>query len=133
VNYCCFPDVEQAGLMTYSAPSQGNMNSTPKGNFQTATNWKNFKSIVPYHGEIFVDPDTGIVVRLISQAEFKTSDLVHQEDERIDYGPVQVGDKILVLPVKSVINTEVVPNGDSGAGKFALRHTLFTAEYKGYK
>jgi hypothetical protein len=133
VNYCCFPDLEQTGLMHYSAPSQGNMNPQAKGNMQTNTSWKNFKTTVPYHGEIFVDPDTGIVVRLVTQAEFKTSDLVHQEDQRIDYGPVAVGDKKLVLPVKSVINTEVVPNGDSGAGKYSTRHTLFTAEYKNYQ
>jgi hypothetical protein len=109
------------------------MNPQAKGNMQTNTSWKNFKTTVPYHGEIFVDPDTGIVVRLVTQAEFKTSDLVHQEDHRIDYGPVAVGDKKLVLPVKSVINTEVVPNGDSGAGKYSTRHTLFTAEYKNYQ
>jgi hypothetical protein len=44
-----------------------------------------------------------------------------------------VGGKTMVLPIKTVINTEVVPNGDSGSGKFLLRHTLFTSEYKDYK
>jgi len=39
-----------------------------------------------------------------------------------------------VLPIKTVINTEVVPNGDSqAAGKYTTRHTLFTAEYKNYQ
>lgn len=133
VNYCCFPDSEQAGRMSYSAPSQGNMNPVAKGNMQTTTDWHPFKSTVPYHGEFFVDPDTGIVVRLITQAEFKTSDVVHQEDQRIDYLPVTVGGKALVLPVKTVANTEVVPNGDTGAGKYVTRHTLFTSEYKDYK
>jgi hypothetical protein len=133
VNYCCFPDLDQTGRMSYSSPSQGNMNPVAKGNMQTTTDWHPFKSAVPYHGEIFVDPDTGIVVRLDTQAEFKTSDVVHQEDQRIDYLPVTVGGKALVLPVKSVVNTEVVPNGDSGAGKYSTRHTLFTAEYKDYK
>jgi hypothetical protein len=59
--------------------------------------------------------------------------VVHQEDQRIDFAPMAVGGKTMVLPIKTVINTEVVPNGDSGAGKFSTRHTLFTAEYKGYK
>ncbi len=133
VNYCCFPDTDQAGRLNYSSPTQGNMNPQAKGNLQTTTSWKNYKATVPYHGEIFVDPDTGIVVRLVTQAEFKASDVVHQEDQRIDYGPVKAGDKTLVLPVKSVIATEVVPNGDSGAGKYSTRHTLFTSEYKDYK
>jgi hypothetical protein len=133
VNYCCFPDVEQAGRLHYSQPSQGNMNPQAKGNLQTNTDWKNYKATVPYHGEIFVDPDTGVVVRLVTQADFKSSDIVHQEDQRIDYGPVKVGDKTLLLPVKTVVNTEVVANGDSSAGKYSTRRTLFTAEYKDYK
>jgi hypothetical protein len=139
VNYCCFPDVDQAGLMSYSGPSSkgsapASTQPTAKGNLQTVTSWHNYKASVPYHGEVFIDPDTGIVVRLVTQAEFKNSDVVHQEDQRIDFAPVPVGDKSLVVPVKTVINTEVVPNGDSqSAGKYTTRHTLFTAEYKNYQ
>jgi len=133
VNYCCFPDLDQAGLIHTSRESGPSLSQSVSGNFQTATNWKNFKEIKPYHGEIFVNPDSGIVVRLITQAEFKATDVVQREDERIDYGPVKVGDKMLVLPVNSIIDTEVVPAGDSGAGKISIRHTLFTTEYKGYK
>jgi hypothetical protein len=134
VNYCCFPNIEQAGVIRSSPPTSGaSLTPSVHGNFQTATDWTNFKATPPYHGEVFVDPDSGIVVRLIAQVEFKTSDLVHQEDERIDFGPVKVGDKMLVLPVKSIIDTEVVPNGDSGGGKFSLRRTLFTTEYQDYK
>ena len=82
---------------------------------------------MPYHGEIYINPETGIVVRLITQAEFKNSEVVHQEDQRIDYDPMQVGDKTLVVPVRTVINVEDVPSGDSGAATFSLRHTMFTA------
>ncbi|HEY1987518.1 MAG TPA: hypothetical protein VGG85_19035 [Terracidiphilus sp.] len=133
VNYCCFPESEAAGKATFtSAALTGSGGAS--GNFQTNTDWHNFKTTVPYHGEIFINPETGIVVRLITMAEFKNTDLVHQEDQRIDYAPVPVGDKTLVVPVKSVINTEVVPNGDSGsAGRYTTRHTLFTSEYKDYQ
>lgn len=137
VNYCCFPDLDQTGVMTLSSSAVGSLNGGSgggaKGNLQTNTTWKNFKATVPYHGELFIDPDTGIVVRLITFADFKTSDLVHQEDERIDFGPVTMGGKMVVLPMKTVINTEVVPNGDSGAGKFTLRRTLFSSEYKNFQ
>ncbi len=141
VNYCCFPDVDQTGSVRFTSASgmgagqpggSAGAAGGAKGNLQTNTTWKEYKATVPYHGEIFVDPDTGIVVRLITIADFKNSDVVHQEDQRIDYGPVTVGGKALVLPVKSVIATEVVPNGESGAGKYSTRHTFFTAEYKGY-
>lgn len=132
VNYCCFPDLDQTGMMSYSARSASSGPSA-HGNMQTNTDWKNYKATVPYHGEIFVDPETGIVLRLITMADFKNTDVVHVEDQRIDYLPVDVGGKTLVLPSKTIINTEEVPNGDSGGGKFILRHTLFTSEYKGYQ
>ncbi|MGO9339456.1 MAG: hypothetical protein ACLPY1_18310 [Terracidiphilus sp.] len=133
VDYCCFPDADQTGRMSYSAPSPGNMNPVAKGNLQTNTNWHDFKTTVPYHGEIFVDPDTGIVVRLVTVAEFKTSDVIHQEDRRIDYVPVTAGGKTMVVPLKTVINTEVVPTGESGSGKYTTRRTMFTIEYKDYQ
>lgn len=138
VNYCCFPDVDQTGVANFTSAAIGSAGGGGgggvKGNFQTTTDWKNYKATVPYHGELFVDLDTGIVVRLITIAEFKSSDVVHQEDQRIDYGPQAVGGKTLVLPGKTVVNTDVSANGDSSsAGKYAERHTLLTAEYKDYK
>lgn len=141
VNVCCFPDVDQAGSVHFSGQNgvgqpggAAGSGGGAKGNFQTSTSWHNYKTNVPYHGEFFIDPDSGIVVRLIAEAQLKPSEVVHQEDFRIDYAPVTVGGKALVLPTKTVIVTEVVPNGDSGsAGKYSTRRTLFTSEYKNYQ
>jgi hypothetical protein len=141
VNVCCFPSLDQTGSVHFTGQNGiGSPGGSPgaaggaKGNLQTNTDWHNYKANnVPYHGEFFIDPDTGIVVRMITQAELKPSDVVHQDDTRIDYAPAQLGDKSLVLPIKTVINTEVVPNGDSGAGRYSTRCTLFTAEYKNYQ
>ncbi|MBS1804685.1 MAG: hypothetical protein JST28_15080 [Acidobacteria bacterium] len=138
-NVCCFPNVDQTGVARFSSAAiagatGGSGGAT--GNFQTNTDYVNhFKANgVPYHGEFFIDPDTGIVVRMITQLELKQSEVVHQLDTRVDYGPAKVGDKDLILPMKTVINTEVVPNGDSqAAGKFSTRATLFTIEYKDFK
>jgi hypothetical protein len=139
-NVCCFPNVDQTGVARFSSASlagaSGGGSGGATGNFQTTTDYSNhFKANgIPYHGEFFIDPETGIVVRMITQLELKQSDVVHQEDTRIDYGPAQVGDKSLVLPMRTVINTEVVPNGDSqAAGRFSTRSTLFTIEYKNYQ
>ena len=134
VSYCCFPTSEQTGLLSYKPGAQGSGDFTAKGNLQTHTTYdQHFNATVPYHGEIFVDPDSGIVVRLNLQAEFKAADDVQQEDQRIDYGPVKVDTKALVLPIKTVIDTKVIPNGDSGSAKFTIRRTLFTSEYKNYQ
>lgn len=138
VNVCCFPEVQQAGVATFSSASAGSLNGGngggAKGNFQTNTSWHDYKNNVPYHGEFFIDPDTGTVMRMITIAELKPSDVVHQQDTRVDYGPVTVGGKAMVLPVKTVVISEVVPNGDSGsAGRYSTRTTLFTSEYKNYE
>ena len=144
VDVCCFPKSIQTGVAKFYTPLSASViaecEAAPgggggaTGNFQTITSYdQHFKATVPYHGEIFVDPETGIVVRLITQAEFKASDEVQQEDQRIDYGPVKIGANAIVLPVKTVLNTVVAPNGDSGAAKFTTRSTLFISEYKNYQ
>jgi hypothetical protein len=141
VHVCCFPDIDQAGSVRFSGQMGTGMpggsassGGGATGNLQTVTSWSLYKKDgVPYHGQIFIDPDTGIVVRMITQTEEKNTDMVHQDDERIDYAPVTVGGKALVLPVRAVTITEVVPNGEAGAGGFSTRTTLFTTEFKDYQ
>ncbi len=139
INVCCFPDVTQAGIARfYTATSSAVMGGSGSGggvlgNMQTNTDWHNFRTIAPYHGQLFIEPSSGIVVRMIVEPELKLSDVVHQMDTRVDYGPVQVGSSTYIVPVKTVLNTVVVPNGDSQAGTYSTRCTLFTSEYKGYQ
>jgi hypothetical protein len=128
VSYCCFPDTDQAGPMGMRGTTGGG----GSGNYAVNTKWKPFKATVPYHGEFFVDPETGVISRLITQAEFKSSDWVRQEDQRIDYDATPVADKSLVLPAKSIVLTLELPFGDLGKGQ-VVRHTLFSSEYKGYQ
>jgi tetratricopeptide (TPR) repeat protein len=142
VNVCCFPTVNEAGIANFTSSSVGSAGAPSSsagaggatGNFQTTTDWHNFKaSGIPYHGEIFIDPDTGIVVRMIAEAEFKPADVVHQDDTRVDYGPVTIGDKTVVLPMRTIVLTDVAPNGEgNAAGTYTKRRTFFTTEYKNY-
>jgi hypothetical protein len=132
VNVCCFPDVDAAGKANFSSAALGGGGAT--GNFQTSTSWHPYKATVPYHGQLFIDPETGIVVRMITFADMKPTEVVHQVDTRVDYSPVTVNGKPLMVPLKTYVNTEVVPNGDSGsAGKYSVRRTLFSSEYKDYQ
>ncbi|MDR3740440.1 MAG: hypothetical protein P4L40_15610 [Terracidiphilus sp.] len=142
LNVCCFPDVEQAGKAQFTSASgfgtgqpggSAGAAGGAKGNFQTSTTWHNYKANVPYHGSFYIDADTGIVVRLIVEEELKPSEVVHQVATRIDYAPASIGGKMAVVPMRTVVDTVVVPNGDSGAaGAYAERRTLFTSEYKNY-
>ena len=69
---------------------------------------------------------------MIIEAELKPTDVVHQMDTRIDYGPVKIGQGTLLVPMRSMINLVVVPNGESGAGGYSTRTTLFNSEYSEY-
>ena len=130
MDICCFPDVSQGGSIAFN-PGAGDAS----GNVQSNTTYDvHFKNSVPYHGELFIDPDSGMVVRMIAESELKPSDVVHQVDQRIDYGPVTAGGKTLIVPVKAIVDTEVVPNGDSGsAARSSVRRTMFASDYKDYQ
>lgn len=124
VHYCCFPVSQDFGRMGYEGTG---------ANLQYATEWKDFHSIVGYHGEFFVDAETGTILRVATQAELKPTDFVHQEDMRIDYGPVSVDGKNLTVPIESFTLNEVVPNGDNYGARYSVRHTLFHMVYGEYR
>ena len=140
VKVCCFPHIDQQGMAHFynaaTAPifgGDGTSGGGVSGDWQTTTDWHDFHATTPYHGEFFVDPETGVVVRMITMAELKPSDLVHQVDTRIDYAPTNIGGRILILPVKAFVNTVVVPGGDSGAALYATRCTLFISQFQSYR
>ncbi len=136
VLYCCFPDTDTLGVMSTGAGignAQSGAGAAANGNMQTVSEFKPFKTQVGYHGEIVIDPDTGIIVRTITQADFKKSDFVHNESIRTDYGPFQIDGKALVVPTQVFTASEVVPNGDSFASHYAVRQTFTMTDYKDYK
>ena len=145
VNYCCFPEDDAPGASAGQGLNMRGGTGAAVGGFTPTTaavqaqdiypefsNWKAVKATVPYHGEFAVDPNSGVVVRLTTVAEFK-SGWVRQENQRIDYAQEKVGDKSLVVPVRSIIDTAEQPFGNTETNDPSVRHTLFTAAYKDYK
>src|ERR1039457_1075843 len=147
INYCCFPDTSSVGNVLYggrgtgggaATPSAGgNLNASPlsspgggKGNLSNVSDWKPFNAKSGYHGELFLDPDSGLVLRTIVEAEFKSSDFVHYENIRVDYAPMPIGGNNLYVPVRSFTIAEIVPNGDSFVTSYAVRLPLVTQDYK---
>ena len=142
VDVCCFPNITQAGVARFYSSSSTRAAARAEasggrggvaGTFQTNTEWREFRNTVPYHGRFFIDPDTGTVRRMIVESELKPSDLVHQMDTRIDYGLVNAGQGTFVVPIRALVNSIVVPNGDSGDGTYLTRCTLFVSEYSAYR
>ena len=127
VSYCCFPK-------TTTATNVASISPVPTvGSIQSVSTWEPFKKVVGYRGEFFINPNTGLVVRVITRAEMKPTDLVFREDRRIDYGPVAVAGKAYLLPRVSITAMEAVPNGDNDTASSTTRHTLYYASYQNYK
>jgi VWFA-related protein len=55
-----------------------------------------------YHGEIAVDPATGVIVRLTLEAELDANDPISRAAIAIEYSPVELGSKGYVCPSHSV-------------------------------
>ena len=61
-----------------------------------------FDLIVPYDGEVSIDPVSGAVVRLEAIADLGPFVPLLRSDIVVEYGPVEIGGKTYVCPVKSV-------------------------------
>jgi hypothetical protein len=125
VNYCCFPKSDT--VVT------GSLLHTNGSTIQPDSTWEPFKKVVGYHGEFFINPDTGTVVRVITRAEMKPTDFVFSEERRIDYASVVFAGKAYLLPRASITAMVAVPNGDSNTATRTIRHILFSASYENYK
>jgi hypothetical protein len=132
VTYCCFPVTDTTGTTHVASPIGAAPGAAP-GNMQNSVEWNTFKANTGYHGELFLDPATGTVLRLILQAQFKPSDFVHYEDIRTDFAPVTVGGETLIVPIRTFTVAEIVPNGDANAARFTLRHQMVTQDFKDYQ
>jgi hypothetical protein len=55
-----------------------------------------------YHGEITIDPDSGTVLRAQVQADLPGFVPADRSDIMVAYGPVELGGKTYILPVRSV-------------------------------
>jgi len=119
VDYCCFPVTDTTGIGLSS--------------FQSFSEWKPFLTRVGYYGELYIDPDSGTMVRTIVHAKLKPTDFVHSEGVRTDYQRMNFRLSPIVLPVRRIIQAEVVPNGDSFGSHYAVQHSYLLETYGDFK
>lgn len=60
------------------------------------------RHVPAYHGEIAVNPVDGTIMRLTLVADLKSGDPVIKADLMVEYGPVELGGKTYICPLKSV-------------------------------
>ncbi len=84
-----------------------------------------FHELEGYEGEMTVDPATGAILRLTVKAQIKAGEPVSRADLLVEYGPVEIGGKSYVCPVRSIAlsraqsigeeQVEMVDQGPHGA------------------
>jgi hypothetical protein len=60
------------------------------------------QQVSSYHGVIAIDPDAGTVIRIVVQADLTPADSFSRADILVEYGPVDIGGRSYICPVKSV-------------------------------
>jgi len=61
-----------------------------------------FRKITGYHGAIALDPTNGTVLRMTVQADLRDSDPITRADVSVEYGPVEMGGKVYICPIRSI-------------------------------
>jgi len=61
-----------------------------------------FEKVTGYHGKIAIDPASGAILRLTMEADLQGFVPLDQSDVMIAYGPLEIGGKTYICPVRSV-------------------------------
>ena len=69
-----------------------------------------------YHGEIEIDPKTGVILRLIEVADMASPHEAIRASIAVDYAPVTIGDRSYICPVRAVAFSEIPVPTVSGTG-----------------
>jgi hypothetical protein len=64
--------------------------------------YRGFQQFSGYHGEMAVDPANGAILRLTLEADLTPADKIIRSDILVEYGPVEIGGKTYICPLKSV-------------------------------
>jgi VWFA-related protein len=109
VSYCCVRQDVQRELR-YGNPSRGEGASVvATGQADT----KLFQVTPGYHGTLAIDPDTGAILRIAIEAELKSEDPISKAATMVQYGPVTIGDRAFIFPVRSTAISVEKPGPNS--------------------
>ncbi|HUD14508.1 MAG TPA: hypothetical protein VMQ56_12720 [Terracidiphilus sp.] len=92
VDFCCVHHFESGtnSGTTIRIPGVGNVPNRYRGT-------------PPYHGNLYLNPSTGTVLRVTLVAELKESDPITQVATSVQYGSEEIGGKIFVLPLHGLV------------------------------
>jgi hypothetical protein len=80
---------------------------------------REFRAIPGYHGELAIDPASGAVLRLVLKAELQPSLPMRGSEELVEYGPVEIGGRTYICPLKSISITKMKALASHGSASGA--------------
>jgi len=64
--------------------------------------WHSFAEVAAYHGEFAFDPASGAILRITLESDMLPDEVVSRNGLMVEYGPVDIGGKSYICPVRSV-------------------------------
>ena len=71
-----------------------------------------------YHGSLAIDPDSGAILRITLQADSKPDDPISHVASVIEYGPVEIGGRTYICPLRSLAFSVEQSNGCAVGGHY---------------
>jgi VWFA-related protein len=101
VRYCCQVDEHLVGRTQFGYAGQ---NRTPQqvANIPRADDAHTYIEVPAYRGELSIDPATGAVIRITLEADLKSGGPLMRATTMVEYGPVRIGDRSFICPVRSL-------------------------------
>ena len=84
---------------------------------------REFEAVPAYHGEIAIDPESGAVFRLVLKTDLQPALPIERVYVLVEYGPVEIGGKTYICPLKSISITR--------ADVMEFHGTMFYVDKKG--
>jgi hypothetical protein len=63
---------------------------------------RQFEAVPAYHGEIAIEPGSGAVMRLVLKMDLQPELPMQRADQEVEYGPVEIGGKTYICPLRSI-------------------------------
>ena len=120
VAYCCLVDQELGGRVQFGYSGR-NRTAQQMSNIPKGAQYHTFTETPGYHGTISIDPATGAVLRITIEAELSQGDPLMRADTVVEYGPVTIGDRKFICPMRSLAIS--VEPGGAGSKSMVLNGT----------
>jgi VWFA-related protein len=85
-----------------------------------------------YHGELYIDPSTGVIMRLTLEAELDSTAIIRRAAISVQYGSVEIGGSDYVCPTRSVAISQVMDRPGNVMGDSLPVNRVNETTFAGY-